>query len=1635
MLTINAEPEVKSPGKVRKKRRSKGEVLEEGEVLRMQDFPVRPPPAPPDISKTPPTPFSNRVFTRAASDRYASPLPGSPNLPWVPISDTHPPRTSSLLHNTPPSSFHAPRRSFEKPHPLLPHERPLPPLPPDKHPPHADVTPPPLPRGIVVTPSSPHKPTDFEVVQTVPFRPQRRRSESLSRSNSSSKSKRSNSGKTTPIGLGLPEALAHRASEGDINSAPKVQHTVSSPFPVSGRASSPVPRISFAESDGRASSARSRESSRDRSRSGDEKRRAKRVSSFSSVFKSGEQQANASKTSLVEPRGASVDPVPASKTGVLEWLGVRRAPRRRRSEGRLNDAAVDENRGRARASSAGTNQVLDDTAPDSQPETAHSSRTSSPVTMVRPQIPSVGSNASISTSTGGKFSSLFSRRASSKQGTSPGETPPLPDIAPSVTPTASLVRRGSGTLSSQASFTLPPLDPLTSPINIPHARISAEMTDGETEELLLAQTSPHWGPGVRPWMDGLDAAPRSARSSISTPLEMLPETNPLDVVAPPSLSAAKEGRPRAWSDAPVRSSPDEVAFPRSERSPYQPTEPSSLGPSPLTPPRPKLGARTNSANSAIIDRMKTVFARSTSRQRSNTVARPSATFNYEEFGVVSGGTRMRAESSSSSSMASPRLMSRAATLGSPAQPSADQGERVIFLDEPLSGSPRNSISASSYTNSPALSTTLPSRSKRMSRARASTISSGPPSSTFPPQSPNLYPVSATPPRRRPSVIHRISTGLLGTSPKPPGGLFPLPPRSSGSVSSVNTGGFGDEAASSALRLSTSPRQSTGSAVPSAPAPPVPDPDETPAEWLERVANKVSREELSGVLARKNDPFHAEALKIHMAQFDFLHLPLDVALRKLLLRVSLPKETQQIDRVVEAFASRYEECEPLLFGKADNTYILAFSMIMLHTDHFNAHNKNKMSKADYIKNTRLEGVHPTVLEVFYDNITATPFVFVGDEAESSRPLTASVLGLPGGMTPSSGSRSRANTISAFSSATSSSVVSTSKPVVDVYAMIASGALINLEEEVKRHFELDAELSTTGTLGFLHVERLHRAFANAKLVSADAGGTALGPKKKLSRLATPSRAPTPSLGPDAIEQIAIVKISRTLVQKLDAIESKKRKWRSQVAVLTAEQLLLYKDASPRMPNTDVIGGERPEVPLPDGKAEEVLNLKECVAVYDRSASLSNGHAARVGYTFRLVMPFGREWSCRLSDEAEMNDWINLVNYASAFRSAGIRMRNAAIGQAETALIGLAAAKAVRKAEKGPESARPQMHANGLSPRRPVFGDAPAMRRGASDTGRPRSAGISADRDEGGEAHSPASTGDQLAEVFGEVKLALSANRVNGHSPSQDASPAGQVSPQEARLRAIETRIATLDAALKKVDLSILASQRIARNLAILTPFLRATRDRVVASLPALSHQIKQDRLEHAKLSAWISVLRADVSRERKERARMRGAALQAAGMSLRDPKSPRAAGASPSKQSGEDRSQTDKDVDGNAKAPSATAGSEDPADYEIQSPHDDDTSDSPEDVEQPITPQDTPTVQPSVVRSGSSLRRRERAGSLGSRDSKRSSVGRPVTHRAASENLLKDEARPKEAEEDQSSDAEDDQGEAVSEDAGVKVALPA
>lgn len=71
-----------------------------------------------------------------------------------------------------------------------------------------------------------------------------------------------------------------------------------------------------------------------------------------------------------------------------------------------------------------------------------------------------------------------------------------------------------------------------------------------------------------------------------------------------------------------------------------------------------------------------------------------------------------------------------------------------------------------------------------------------------------------------------------------------------------------------------------------------------------------------------------ALKTFIERFDFVGDPLDIALRKLLLEIGLPKETQQIDRVMEGFADRYIQCNPDLYVSKGMFLLMLFPRIKI-----------------------------------------------------------------------------------------------------------------------------------------------------------------------------------------------------------------------------------------------------------------------------------------------------------------------------------------------------------------------------------------------------------------------------------------------------------------------------------------------------------------------------------------------------------------------------------------------------------------------------------------------------------------------------------------------------------------------------------
>lgn len=417
---------------------------------------------------------------------------------------------------------------------------------------------------------------------------------------------------------------------------------------------------------------------------------------------------------------------------------------------------------------------------------------------------------------------------------------------------------------------------------------------------------------------------------------------------------------------------------------------------------------------------------------------------------------------------------------------------------------------------------------------------------------------------------------------------------------------------------------------------------------------MPRADVPAVLASNGDDFHKEALRLYMQRFLFVGNPMDVALRKMLMSLSLPKETQQIDRVMEAFARRYNECNEGVFDNDDQPYVLAFSLMMLHTDAFNRNAKQKMSKTDYIRNTSSSNVPTEILEYLYDNLTFTEFIHVEDD-ESTFP--GNKRKVSAGSTDVGSSLRNAMTPSA-------SLLTKSR--VDPYYIIATGQTHTFRAHISLMIPEESPFSHKGSLPAYDFEALHRAFVHAPCIEIV---TAVQPQPTATAAGAMAGNFATSTGLPGEDEEKIVTLRVTKVgcvsRKDDVVDENKkatsRKWRTCGMILSSSQLLFFKDlvwtsaldqqiveqtGGAAVPHESTIISPRITYFKPDG----VLALSDAVAVKDISS-------AKYKHVLRLFAKQGdisRQYLIQTTSEADMNDWIHKINFCSAFRSTRIRIR---------------------------------------------------------------------------------------------------------------------------------------------------------------------------------------------------------------------------------------------------------------------------------------------------------------------------------------------------------------------------------------------
>ncbi|KAJ7904490.1 Sec7-domain-containing protein [Mycena olivaceomarginata] len=130
--------------------------------------------------------------------------------------------------------------------------------------------------------------------------------------------------------------------------------------------------------------------------------------------------------------------------------------------------------------------------------------------------------------------------------------------------------------------------------------------------------------------------------------------------------------------------------------------------------------------------------------------------------------------------------------------------------------------------------------------------------------------------------------------------------------------------------------------------------------------------------------------------EFKDLAFVDALRLFLQSFRLPGEAQKIDRFMLKFAERYIDGNTQTpFANADAAYVLAYSVILLNTDHYNPQVKKRMTKADFIKNNRGINDNADLPEQFlsdiYDEIDLNE-IRMKDEVEAAIGTPAAGPGL-------------------------------------------------------------------------------------------------------------------------------------------------------------------------------------------------------------------------------------------------------------------------------------------------------------------------------------------------------------------------------------------------------------------------------------------------------------------------------------------------------------------------------------------------------------------------------------------------------------------------------------------------------------------
>lgn len=302
----------------------------------------------------------------------------------------------------------------------------------------------------------------------------------------------------------------------------------------------------------------------------------------------------------------------------------------------------------------------------------------------------------------------------------------------------------------------------------------------------------------------------------------------------------------------------------------------------------------------------------------------------------------------------------------------------------------------------------------------------------------------------------------------------------------------------------------------------------------------------------------------------------------------------------------------------------------------------MQKGDYTKNTQGQGVAQEILECFYDNIAYTPFIHVEDDIDvaTERIMTAKPRK------------------SGFKGAGTGSLKRSGSGPVDPYALILDNKLDTLRPDLDEVLVLEDPFTYLGSGASMNLADLHRTFFRSGVIQI------LSSRSRPEAFMNQVTIANPLEG-----QVGVVDMKVTKVGVLWRKDPKKKKarspWQEWGAILTGSQLYFFRNTSwIRSLMTQYDSHQKhgrsstPVVfkpPLEQFKPDFLLSTEDVVALVD---SQYKKHKHAFVFTRQNVFQ-----EVLLADsENDMNDWLAKLNYAAAFRTAGVRMRGVVGGHYE-------------------------------------------------------------------------------------------------------------------------------------------------------------------------------------------------------------------------------------------------------------------------------------------------------------------------------------------------------------------------------------